>query len=346
MNVIADTQRNHSPAADPSWLAKSKEAAIEPELPIIDPHHHLWRAPRARYLLAEFASDISTGHNVIATICTECTEGYRTSGPEALRSVGQTEFAADIGDKADRLFPKSRINAGIISRVDLADGDNARALLEAHIAAGRGRFKGIRYSTAWDPHREIRTTARTLPPGLLLSAPVSRGVRHVADLGLVLNLRLYHYQLSDAAIFAAQNPDVSLVLDHLGGPFGFGPYAGQREEGFAAWKKALLEVARHRNVVVKIGGLGSKTLGFDFREWPAPPSGEDLAQAWRPYVETAVEAFGPERAMFESNFPVDQMSSPYVVLWNAFKHLTRNYSVDERTALFNGTAARVYAIDL
>ena len=346
MNVIADIQRNHLPAADPIWLAKSKETAIEPELPIIDPHHHLWRAPRAQYLLDEFWTDINAGHNVIATICVECPDNYRTPGPKAFRPVGETEFAAAIGDKADQLFPKSRLNAGIISRVDLADGDDARALLEAHIAAGRGRFKGVRFSTHRNPRPEKCTTARTPPPGLLLGAPVGRGVQHVAELGLVLDLWLSHHQLSDAAKFAGENPDVSLVLDHLGGPPGFGPYAGQREEGFAAWRKGLLEVAHHRNVVVKLGGLGMKTLGFDFREWSAPPSGEELAVTWRPYIETAIEAFGPERAMFESNFPVDQMSSPYVVLWNAFKHLTRNYSADERTALFSGTAARVYAIDL
>ncbi len=345
-NDIGETQKAHLPAGDSEWLAKRQEAIIEPDRAIVDCHHHLWGPPRTRYLLDEFAADYNAGHKVVATVFADCSEGYFTHGPESYRSVGETEFGLQVARDAEGgSFGPTRVNAGIISRVDLAEGDAVRGVLEAHVAAGEGRFKGIRFSSAWDPSPDVRSTARTPPARLLYEPSVREGARHMASLGLVLDSWVYHHQLGDVADFAAALPDVSIVLDHVGGPLGIGPYAGKRDEVFAIWKAGLIEVARNPNVTVKIGGLAMRLSGFAFETLPVPPSSVDLAEAWRPYVETVIEAFGPDRSMFESNFPVDQLSCSYAVLWNAFKLLATGYSDAEKDALFSGTASRIYGLE-
>ncbi|MGF7172987.1 amidohydrolase family protein [Azospirillum doebereinerae] len=335
------------PSADPGWLALRQEAILEPDLPIIDPHHHLWDAPRSpRYLAEELERDARAGHNVIGTIFTDCSEGYRTDGPENLRPVGETEFVTAIADRvAVGAYQPAGLCAGIIGYADLREGAGVRAVLEAHIAAGKGRFKGIRQSTAWDPNPEIRTTIRTPPEGLLRDPTLRAGFACLAPLGLTFDSWVYHHQLGDVADLAAAFPETTIILDHVGGPIGIGPYAGRRDEVFAQWKAGILEVARRPNVSVKLGGLAMRLGGFGFHERPVPPSSEDLAAAWRPYVETCIEAFGPDRAMFESNFPVDQLSCGYAVLWNGFKRLASGASDSEKAALFSRTAARVYGIE-
>ncbi|CAO3422407.1 amidohydrolase family protein [Azospirillum doebereinerae] len=335
------------PSADPGWLALRQEAILEPDLPIIDPHHHLWDAPRSpRYLAEELQRDAQAGHNVIATIFTDCSEGYRTDGPENLRPVGETEFVTAIADQvAAGVFQPAGLCAGIISYADLREGAGVRDVLEAHIAAGKGRFKGIRQSTSWDPNPEVRTTIRTPPEGLLRDPTLREGFACLAPLGLTFDSWVYHHQLGDVADLAAAFPDTAIILDHVGGPVGIGPYAGRRDEVFAQWKAGILEVARRPNVSVKLGGLAMRLGGFGFHERPVPPSSEDLAAAWRPYIETCIEAFGADRAMFESNFPVDQLSCSYAVLWNGFKRLAAGASDGEKAALFSRTAARVYGIE-
>ncbi|MCW2241707.1 amidohydrolase family protein [Azospirillum canadense] len=334
------------PSADPNWLALREEAILEPDLPIIDPHHHLWGPPRTRYLAEELQRDAQSGHNVIATIFTDCTEGYRSDGPENMRPVGETEFATAIADQCEAgVYQPAGLCAGIISYADLREGESVRAVLEAHIAAGKGRFKGIRQSTSWDPNPEVRTTMRTPPEKLLRDPQLRRGFACLAPLGLTFDAWVYHHQLSDVADLAAAFPETAIVLDHVGGPIGIGPYAGRRDEVFAQWKAGILEIARHPNVTVKLGGLAMRLGGFGFHERPVPPSSEELAAAWRPYIETCIEAFGPDRAMFESNFPVDQLSCSYAILWNGFKRLAAGCSNDEKAALFSRTAARVYSLE-
>ncbi|MBF5096109.1 amidohydrolase family protein [Azospirillum sp. INR13] len=341
------TQSAILPSADPNWLALREEAILEPDLPIIDPHHHLWDAPRSpHYLAEELQRDAQAGHNVVATVFADCTEGYRTDGPENMRPVGETEFVTAIADQCEAgLYQPAGLCAGIISYADLREGESVRAVLEAHIAAGKGRFKGIRQSTSWDPNPEIRTTMRTPPEGLLRDGQLRRGFACLAPLGLTFDSWVYHHQLSDVADLASAFPETSIILDHVGGPVGIGPYAGRRDEVFAQWKAGIMEVARRPNVTVKLGGLAMRLGGFGFHERPVPPSSEDLATAWRPYIETCIEAFGPDRAMFESNFPVDQLSCSYAILWNGFKRLAAGASADEKAALFGRTAARVYSIE-
>ncbi len=345
--TYAGKQASILPSADPDWLARRQEPILEPDLPVIDPHHHLWDLPRQpRYLAEELLQDATAGHNVRGTIFTDCTEAYRTDGPENMRPVGETEFVAAIAEASARgEYGPVALCAGIISYTDLREGESAAAVLEAHIEAGRGYFRGIRQSTAWDPHPEIRTTMRTPPQGLLLDPQFRKGFSRLAPLGLTFDSWVYHHQLPDVADLARSFPDTTIILDHVGGPIGIGPYAGKRDEVFAVWKAGILEVARQPNVSVKLGGLAMRLSGFGFHERPEPPSSEDLAQAWRPYIETCIEAFGPHRAMFESNFPVDQLSCSYAVLWNGFKRLAAGCSASEKADLFAGTAARVYGLN-
>lgn len=333
--------------ADPEWLKKRQEEIIEPDLPIVDPHHHLWDAPRTRYMAEELLADARAGHNVRATVFVDCTERYRTTGPENMKPVGETEAMAEIAvDSAAGKYGDIALCAGIVGRADLVEGASVEEVLLAHIEAGKGFFKGIRQSTAWDPNPEVRTTVRTPPQGVLLDKKVREGFAKLKPLGLTFDAWVYHHQLSDVTDLAASFPDQPIILDHVGGPIGIGPYAGKRDEVFAVWKRGILDLARHQNVTVKLGGLAMRLGGFGFHELPEPPSSEDMANAWRPYIETCIEAFGPDRCMFESNFPVDQLSGSYALLWNAFKRLASGYSADEKTALFSGTAARVYTLSL
>ena len=335
------------PAGDPAWLARSVEDILEPTLPIVDPHHHLWGPPRWQYLGEEFAVDVASGHNVVATVFTDCTEGYRTDGPEAYKAVGETEFAARVAAQSDRgAFGKVKMCLGIVSRVDLTIGAASADVLRAHIEAGGGRFKGIRFSSARDPDPDVRSTTRTYPEHLLLDPKVAEGVACMAPLGLVLDTWVYHHQLSDVAALAAAFPETSIVLDHVGGPVRSGPYAGRTDEVYAIWKRGITEVARHPNVSVKMGGLGMKLSGFHFEDLPEPPSSQVLADTWRPFIEPCIELFGADRAMFESNFPVDNISCSYQVLWNAYKRLASGCSDAEKTALFSGTAARIYDLPI
>ena len=218
-------------------------------------------------------------------------------------------------------------------------------MLKAHIDAGKGRFKGIRFSTAADPNPEIRSTARNPPLGLLREAKVHEGVACMKPLGLVLDLWLYFHQLDDVCDLAEKFPDTQLVLDHVGGPVMSGPYESRADEVYQTWRANITKVARYPNVAVKIGGLGMKLLGFHFEDGPKAPSSAELAEAWKPFVEPCLDLFGADRAMFESNFPVDSLSCSYANLWNAFKRLAEGASAEDRAKLFAGTAKRIYTLD-
>jgi len=344
---IGKAQRSFLPQGNPAWLGLRAEEIIDPALPLIDPHHHLWGPPRQPYLGPEFGADLRSGHNFVATIFTDCTEQYRTDGPEAYRTVGETEFAVRVGEASDRgEYGPVRMCQGIISRVDLAEGAASAHILRAHIAAGRGRFKGIRFSTAWDPHPEIRTTARNPGEGLLRDPRVREGIACLAPLGLVLDTWVYHHQIPEVTAVARAFPGLPIVLNHVGGPVRIGPYAAKLDEVYASWRANIAELAREPNVHVKLGGLGMRISGFYFEDNPMPPSSEDLAVAWRPFIEPCITLFGAHRAMFESNFPVDSLSCSFQIMWNAFKRLAAGGSADERRALLAGTAARVYGLDV
>ncbi len=334
------------PVATEDWLNKTREAILEPELAIVDPHHHLWGAPRPQYLLEEFSEDVNSGHNIQATVFADCTEQYRSTGPEHMRPLGETEFARSIAEQsASGRFGKTKYCAGIISYADLRAGAAVREVLEGHIEVGKGLFKGIRQSTSWDADSALRTTART-PPARLLYDPVLReGFAQLAPLGLTFDSWVYHHQLEDVNDLARDFPETTIILDHVGGPLGIGPYAGKRDEVFAIWSQGIKKLALNPNVYVKLGGLSMRVSGFGFHEMEAPPSSEYMAKVWRPYIETCIEAFGTDRAMFESNFPVDKISCSYATMWNAFKRLASGCTADQKADLFSRTAAKVYGLE-
>ena len=330
----------------PDWLQKRQEEILEPALPIVDPHHHLVdRANTGRYLLPELLADTRSGHNIIATVYLEWLSMYRAEGPVPLRPVGEVEFANGVAAiAASETFGKTKVCAGIVGYADLMLGDQVEEVLEAMILAGGGRFRGIRYISASHPDEAARGSSINRPSGLLLNAKVREGFAKLHPLGLSFDAWMYFTQLGELVDLARAFPETPIVLDHVGGPIGIGPYAGKRDDVFTEWKNRITELARCPNVHVKLGGLGMRLFGFDVHAGELPPSSEELTTLWRPYIETCIEAFGPARAMFESNFPVDKGSGSYQVFWNAFKRIAAGCSADEKTALFSGTASRFYRL--
>jgi predicted TIM-barrel fold metal-dependent hydrolase len=330
----------------PDWLAQYTEDVIDPKRPIVDPHHHLWDRGGQVYLLEDIVDDIASGHNIIATVYVEARSMYRARGPEALQPVGEVEFVNGAAAmSASGGYGPAAICAGIVGHVNLLLGDGARGVLEAEIAAGGGRFRGIRHSSAWDADAEIAGLYATRPKGLLLDPTFRKGFAALAPLNLSFDAWLFHPQIAELIDLARAFPDTRIVLDHCGGPIGLGGYAN-REEVFKVWKASILEIAKCPNVSVKLGGLAMRLLGYDFHERPRPPSSEDAAAAWRPYIETCIEAFGPARGMFESNFPPDKGQCSYQVIFNAFKRIAAQYSEAEKTALFSKTASDFYRLDV
>jgi predicted TIM-barrel fold metal-dependent hydrolase len=331
---------------DETWLAKqAKELILEPELPIVDPHHHLWDHANHRYLLDELVADTGTGHNITATVYIDCRSMYRTDGPAEMQPVGETEFANGVAAmSASGLYGPTRACAGIISYVDMTLGKRARAVLEAHVAAGNGRFRGIRHAGGWDASADVRNSHTNPPQGLYGHANYREGVAELGALGLTYEAWQYHPQLKEVTALARAVPQTTMILNHCGGPLGIGPYA-KHDAVFAAWKADLVELAGCPNVVVKLGGLGMDIGPFvDHMRKPAPPTSLEIADAWGPWIKTCIEVFGADRCMFESNFPVDKISTGYAVLWNAFKLMASGASPAEKMALFSGTAKSVYKL--
>jgi predicted TIM-barrel fold metal-dependent hydrolase len=337
------------PTVRPDWLDKRREPALEPGLLIIDPHHHLIDRPQnGTYLLPDLLADINGGgHNVVATVYLEWLSMYRADGPVELRPVGEIEFANGVAAMcASGGYGKPRVCAGIVGHGELTLGAGVAKVLEAMIAAGGGRFRGIRFISASDPDQTQWGSVVGRPQGWLLDKKVREGFAQLAPLGLSFDAFMYHPQLADLRDLARAFPQTPIVLNHVGGAIGLGRYKGKRDEVFADWSARIKELAACPNVHVKLGGLGMKVFGFDVHEKDLPPSSEQLATLWRPYVETCIAAFGANRAMFESNFPVDKGSYGYGVFWNACKRLAQGASAAEKADLFHGTASRFYRLGL
>jgi predicted TIM-barrel fold metal-dependent hydrolase len=322
------------------WLALVHEDALEPDLPICDPHHHLWDRPGTRYMREDLLSDTAIGHDVVSTVFVECMSGYRTDGPDELRPVGETEFVAKAsgrnGDATD-------VAAGIVSFADLTLGPRVGAVLDAH-AAVSDRFRGIRHAAGWDASDDVRNSHTNPPPGLLAEASFRAGFAELAARGLSFDAWLYHPQIPELTDLARAFPDTTIVLDHFGGPLGIGPYAGRRAEIFEGWKPAIRELASCPNVVAKLGGLVMPINGFGFHERDRPATSDELVGATRDWYLHTIDCFSPSRCMFESNFPVDRASCSYGVLWNSFKKIASGFSEDEKTTLFHDTAVRAYRL--
>ena len=333
------------------WLALTKEPTLEPDIPICDPHHHFWdsrtdRVPYQCYLLHELAVDIDSGHKVRSTVFVEARAMYRSDGPEEMRPVGEVEFVQGLAAaSASGLYGSGRAAAGIVGHANLNLAERVEPVLEALLAASPNRFRGIRHSVTWDPNQAVRNTAAHQIEGQLAGANFRAGARVLARMGLSLEGWLYFPQLPELADFATAVPDLSIILNHIGGLMRTGPYANRDDEVLPVWRKGIAAVAECSNVSIKLGGMGMPHTGFDWHTRNEPIGSEDLAEGMAPFLTYCIEQFGPDRCMFESNFPVDKVSFSYNVMYNAFKRLSKGYSSAERAAMFHDTAARVYRLD-
>lgn len=330
------------------------EAALDTELEICDPHHHLWDRPQSVYLPADLRADIrSGGHRVTSTVFVECRSAYRDSGPDHLRPVGETEWVRALASEkdSDQSSDESsdaqdgvRMAAGIVGFADLTLGEAVVDVLHEHVESGRGRFRGIRHASGFDADERIRNSHTDPPAGLYGQPAFREGLAALGETGLIFEAWLYHPQLPELVDLARAHPDVTIVLDHIGGPLGIGPYAGRRDEVLTTWRQSMQDVARCDNVVVKLGGIGMPIFGMDWHHRDVQPSSEEVAAVWGPEIRWCIETFGVDRAMFESNFPVDARSFSYSVGWNAFLRISDDLSLPERRALFRDTARRTYWI--
>lgn len=336
--------RYRYPPPQPDWLSLHAEEVIEPDLPIIDAHHHIWEEGGHPYLLDDILADIATGHRITATVFVQAHYGYRSDGPEEHRCVGETEKIAALVNEARNRGIETNLCAAIVAFANLLLGEAVAPVIEDHLAQAPGRLRGIRHSVSRDSHFPEGIVLRPAPAGLLADPQYRQGLATVAKYGLSYDAMLYHEQLPELTAMAQAVPGLPVVLDHYGCIIGVGPYVGREKENFTAWRKDMTALAECPNVTVKLGGMGMIICGPLWHERPQPPGSSELADAWRPYFETCVELFGVDRCMFESNFPVDKGMYSYPVLWNAFKRLTAGASNAEKAALFHDTAARVYRI--
>jgi predicted TIM-barrel fold metal-dependent hydrolase len=334
------------------WLALTPEPVLEPEIPICDPHHHFWdfrteRVPYQRYLLHELADDVNSGHNVRSTVFVEARAMYRADGPEEMRPVGEVEFVQGLAAaSASGLYGESRAAAAIVGHANLNLGERVEPVLEALQAASPNRFRGIRHSVTWDPHPEIAGASAYRTERQLTREDFRAGARVLASMGMSFEAWMYAPQLPELADFARAVPDLTIISNHIGGLLRDGPYGGRDDEVLANWRDGIAAIAACPNVHMKLGGIGMPRTGFDWHEREQPIGSEELAESMAPFMNYCIEQFGPERCMFESNFPVDKVSFSYNVMYNAFKRLSSGYSDDERALLFHDTAARVYRIDV
>src|SRR2546426_357552 len=332
------------------WLALTPEPTLEPELPICDPHHHFWdlrteRVPYQRYLLHELAADMHSGHNVRSTVFIEARAMYRADGPEEMRPVGEVEFVqGQAAASASGLYGPGRAAAAIVGHANLLLGEQVQPVLEALQTASPNRLRGIRHSVTWDPHPEMENTAAHNQPGQLASEAFRAGARVLARMGLSLEGWMFFHQLPELADFAKAVPDLTIILNHIGGLVRVGPYAGRDDEVLATWRSGIAAVAACPNVTIKLGGLGMPRTGFDWHARSKPIGSGEVAASMAPLLTYCIEQFGPNRCMFESNFPVDKVSFSYNVMYNAFKRLSRAYSASSPGAMFHDTTARVYRI--
>jgi predicted TIM-barrel fold metal-dependent hydrolase len=340
---MSQTPGRFAGQVDQSWLDRTIEPVLEPDLPIVDPHHHLWVREGNVYLLPELLADLGSGHNVIATVFEECHSMYRASGPDEEKSLGETEFVTGIAAMgASGTFGPSRVCARMVGNVDLTTGNRTRGLLERHLIASGGRFAGVRHSTAWDGSDRIHKVVPT--PGLLADRGFRAGFAGLAALGLVFDAWVYHPQLGEVAALADAFPHRPIVLNHVGSPILGGPYAADRAKVFDDWKAGMADLAKRPNVTVKLGALPIRLPGAGAVSREFPPGSEEIAAAGSEWTSASHGLFGADRCMFESNFPVQKRWSSYQVTWNAFKRIASGASETEKAALFAGSASAVYGV--
>ena len=331
------------------WLDLVREPTLEPDIPICDPHHHFWdfrsqSVPYHTYLLHDLIGDIGSGHNIISTVFVEARSMYRSGGPDHLKSVGEVEFVQGLAAaSASGLYGPSKAAAAIVGHADLKLGTQVEEVLNQLKSASPNRFRGIRHNVTWSPAPEIENRES---PGLLGDTTFRSGARALAKLGLTFDTMLFFPQLLELADFATAIPDLKIILNHAGGINRVGFYAGKEDEIIRTWEKGISEVSSCPNVYLKLGGLGMPRWGFGWYKRDLPVSSDELASSMAPFMNYCIEQFGPDRCMFESNFPPDKVSYSYNIMYNAFKKLSKDYSVVERASMFHDTATKVYKIEV
>ena len=330
------------------WLARRQEDAVDPDRVIVDPHHHLWddrqwRGILGRYLAPELLEDLTGSHNVVRTVFVDCMSNYDTDCAEHMKPVGETRFVAGEADALDAAGGPTI--AGIVGHADLMLQDAVEEVLAAHDAAGGGRFRGIRHATGWDASDDVHNSHSNPFEHMMGTGEFRAGARRLAAMGFSFDAWLYHPQLPELAALAGAVPELTIVLNHLGGPLRIGPYSRDSDRVRADWRESMRLVAGRANVVLKVGGIGMDMYyGTGWTNRDAPPGSEEVAAHWGDDVRFCIDAFGPDRCMFESNFPVDRQTLPYPVLWNALQIMAADYSDAEQEDLFSGTATRIYRL--
>ena len=288
------------------WLAQTPEETLEPDIPICDPHHHFWVARPdpvhyQKYLLPELSADVNSGHYVRSTVFIEVRCEYRQDGPDEMKPVGEVEYIQTIADEsATGMLGSTKAAAAIIGHADLKLGEDVRPVLEAMQAASPNRFRGIRHSVGWDESPEL---ANRDIKGALATDGYRAGAGVLASMGLILENSLYFHQLSELAEFARAVPEVTIVLNHIGGLLRVGPYANRDSEVLPQWRMGVEEVAKCPNIVMKLGGVGQLRYGYYWHDRETAIGSEELAGALGPLMEHCIQQFGPDRCMFEPRYP-------------------------------------------
>lgn len=333
-------------------MSERDEPLLYPELPVIDCHHHLFgeagllaeHLKLYRFLVDDYAKTVASGHRVVASVAVEARAMFRADGPEHLKVVGETEFInGQAAMAASGTYGPCRVAAGIVGYADLSQGAGVRTLLEAHVAAAPVRFKGIRQEGVWDADRQVHGGIFDVPEHLYADPLFHEGFAQLAPLGLSFDAFVLAPQLADVISLARSFPDTSIILNHVGSPVGICGYRGRAHELFPQWRSDMAAIAACPNTTVKLGGLGSFILGSAFYRSDPPADMATLVAEWQPYVEVAIELFGADRCMFESNQPTDGSGS-FRTVCNAYKQMTAGCTHEERAAIFAGTGARVYRL--
>jgi predicted TIM-barrel fold metal-dependent hydrolase len=337
-----------------AWLALVEEEALEPDLAICDAHHHLWgkREHRSapRYMLEDFLADIDKspkdgGHNIVSTVFVDSNAMYRARGSRPMKPVGEVEFANGVAAMSrSGLYGKTRVAAAIVGHADMRLGAKVGPVLDAMIDAAPDRFKGIRHCTTFDADDALPKHRDAPVPGLLLDENFRAGIAELSSRGLIFEAWLWHPQLPELTDLARAFPELTIIVNHCGGPLGIGAYKGRRDEVTMLWRKSLSELAKCENVFVKLGGVNMVINGHDWHRREKPPTSDELVAAAGQYIEFSIEAFGADRGMFESNYPAERITCGYGVVWNFFKKVTQYFSADEKAKLYHDTAARIYGL--
>ncbi|HWU03281.1 MAG TPA: amidohydrolase family protein [Novosphingobium sp.] len=333
------------------------QVILEPDLPIVDPHHHIMIMPPnpagpehmregACYMLPEVLADCRAGHRVVATVLVGGMGFARQQGPEPLRVAGDTEVANGVAAQcaSGRMGAGCLVGAGLVGHADLTTGAALGETLAAHIAAGGGRFRGIRHMTVWSDDPALAPPGRMAPADLAFHPGFRSGFAQLAPLGLSFDAWCYFTQLDGIIDLARSFPETTLIMNHCGGPLGSFSWAPRREEARLAWQRITRDLAACPNVYMKLGGLGMWTTGLPSAGARPPATAQQIAQEQRPYLEHLIDCFGVRRCMFESNFPVERHVGDYATIWNAFKIVTQTWSAEEKAWLYARTAMTAYRL--